>query len=82
MPATTRADVYGKIDGEREYQDDLNSRVLMQGEEIALLQEYLNRTRAVWSNDFTEADDLAMEPMRKVAAIAIRCLENHGCPPR
>lgn len=78
----SRFEVFLTIDGERKYQDTLTDRVLSIGEEILLLQEYATRAREVWTEDFEYPEAEALEDIRKLAAIALRCLEHHGAPKR
>lgn len=74
-----RTEVYALIDGERDYQDALNGRELMSGEEILLLQEYVERARLAWTVDFNENPDSEyLHMVRKVAGIAVRCMEHNG----
>lgn len=78
--------VYNKIDIERDYQDSLSTdhqgKPSIEGE-LLMIQEYVNRARSAWTGNF---DDNNEEPtrhmIRKIAGIAVRCLENHGCPDR
>jgi len=70
------------IDGERDYQDRTwpNSNQLEVSGELALMQHYMNRALAVWAKN--PGDGPALERIRKIAGIAVRCLENHGAPLR
>lgn len=78
-----RQEVYDCIDGERDYQDSLNSRRLESGEEILLIQEYADRARLSWTENFTENPNSEyLHMVRKIAGIAVRCLEHHGVPQR
>ena len=78
-----RSDVYKAIDTERDYQDSLNGRKLESGEEILLIQEYVERARLEWTEDFNENPDSPyLHMVRKIAGIAVRCLENYGAPLR
>lgn len=74
--AVTRAEVYAAIDSERAYQDSMwpedapaDPRPLSIGEGILLIEEY--HTRALIEID-------SLQSIRKIAGIAVRCLENHG----
>jgi len=91
-----RARVYEVIDGEREYQDrvwrennpsspetalDGTARPLSIGEDILLIEEYIAKARALWSCE--KRPELgALNILRKIAGIAVRCMETHGAPPR
>ena len=86
----TRADVYHAIDGERDYQDNLwagdtgsngFSNPLLIGEFLVLLDNYLRQAQDVWCQEpKPEVGSLAF--VRKVAAIAVNCMEQHGAPRR
>lgn len=77
--AASRLTVYKAIDGERKYQDSLNGRALLVGEEILLIEEYAMRARKEWAVDFSDNPEIvAMHFIRKVAAIAVRAMEHHG----
>ena len=82
-----REDVYKLIDGERAYQDGLgtdrvedNRQQRTVCEELVLLQVYVQRAMVVWAN--TPGDSEAEGMMRKIAGIAVRCMENHDAPGR
>ena len=49
-------------------------------EEILMLEEYIARARLEWTRN--QGDEQALDVVRKVSALALRCLANHGCPPR
>ena len=80
-----RGDVYRLISEERTYQDNLDSsrtdgHLHSVGEELLLLEGYLRKATALWVD--RPGDTLALDGIRKVAAIAVRCMENHGAPAR
>ena len=83
-----REEVYRVVDGERAFQDahwqhgaSPEEPVLSIGEELLLLEEYLHRAREEWTAEAaTEYRTLHM--IRKIAAIAVRCMEHHGAPQR
>ena len=83
---STREEVYAAIDGERNYQDETwpepeSSTHLSLGEEILLIREYVERAQREWTGlPGNPPEALAM--VRKIAGIAVRCLENHGAPER
>jgi hypothetical protein len=86
--SNTREAVYAAIDGEREYQDrvwgngpSLDSRPLSIGEDILLIEEYVARARDSWSRE-ARPELGALHMIRKIAGIAVRCMENHGAPLR
>lgn len=80
------SEVVNAVESERQYQDLLAPHQvetpLSIGEEIALLHKYLAQTLENWSEDFNYPELLALEGMRKIAGIAMRCMENHGAIPR
>lgn len=79
--------VKGPIHREFEYQNNLafssgwehknNPSV---AEEILMIQEYLNKARTAWTQN--QGDEQALDMLRKVASMCLRCLANHGCPER
>lgn len=82
----TRAEVYRLIDGDRECQDAVAERAsatggrLAVGEHLVLLATYIDRAQTAWVDN--PGDDEALEVVRKIAGIAVRCLEQHGALPR
>lgn len=74
-------EVYSAINTERDYQDSLNGRTLEIGEEILLLEEYIVRARVQWTGNFA-SEESTLHMIRKVAGIAVRCMEHHGAPRR
>ncbi len=83
-----RRDVYDCIDGERDYQDNLGydrtgcptgggrSIPHTVGEFATMMQHYQNELVKAWTA--TAGDDAALHVMRKIAAIAVNCMEQHG----
>jgi hypothetical protein len=83
-----RNTVYAAIDSEREYQDRVWSenaptdpRPLSIGKDILLIEEYVTKARLAWSKEM-RPELGALEQIRKIAGIAVRCMENHGAPKR
>ena len=84
-----RQDVYKAIDGERDYQDrKWGKRNVADGipDEEKPVSEWLNYIefhleKAKKENYFLKKD-YALAELRKVAALAVRALEIHGCPLR
>lgn len=77
--------VFDRLRDEREYQDSFVDKYSHKGNpsveaEILMMEEYLALARSAWVK--TKGDDAALDILRKVAGIAIRCFENHGCPAR
>ncbi|GAJ06179.1 unnamed protein product, partial [marine sediment metagenome] len=50
------------------------------GEELLLMKRYLDKAIAKYADNFGDAP--ALHGIRKVAALAVRCMENHGALPR
>ena len=92
-----RQEVYAAIDSERDYQDQVwasnnpanpqppregePARALSIGEDILLMEEYLTRARAQWTKE-ARPEWGALDIIRKVAGIAVRCMETNGAPKR
>jgi hypothetical protein len=83
----TRAQVYALIDGERDYQDSLgpDRREPVEvphstGEYLVMLDTYLRKAKDAWTN--TAGDRAALDQIRKIAGIAVHCMEDNGAPPR
>lgn len=83
----TRAQVYALIDGERDYQDSLGTdrREPFEvphctGEYLVMLATYLRKAEDAWTN--TAGNHDALDQIRKIAAIAVHCMEDNGAPPR
>lgn len=85
---TDRATVYSVIDGERAYQDAgkgnarTDRQVTSVGEHVLMAQGYVTQAIAQWNGPHPEGRDAAMNTMRKIAAIAVRAMEEHGAIPR
>lgn len=77
---TSRDEVYAAIDGERDYQDVTWTNDKTVGEEVAILAFYSAGAMAKWVENKGDAE--ALRFVRKVAGIAVRCMENHGAPKR
>lgn len=80
-----RVQVFELIDSERSYQDSLSpdrtdGHQHSVGEELVLMDVYLRRALDAWVDNAGDAS--ALNEIRKVAAIAVRCIENHGAPNR
>jgi hypothetical protein len=77
----TRQQVYAAIDTERDYQDSLppnrtDGRQHTVGDYILMMEEYVALARVSWVNQ--SGDYAALDVIRKVAGIAVRCMEEHG----
>jgi len=86
---TNRDVVYGAIDGERDYQDSLwkdkndptFNNPLTIGEFLTLINVYLGKAQSEWAFESKpELNSLAV--VRKIAGIAVNCMEQHGAPQR
>lgn len=77
---TSAAEVTSAILGERRYQEETwpSSRALTQGEELLLIEEYARRARELWTGEPGVAVESAQHMIRKIGAIAFRCLQTHG----
>lgn len=85
---TSRIAVYRTIDTERDYQDNLKAdrtefptdgiRPVEHtvGNFVTMLQYYQNELVNCWTNN--PGDEQALHVMRKIAAIAVNCMEQHG----
>lgn len=89
MSKVNRTDVYAAINSERDYQAKVWAEnegltpepVRTVAEEVLMLEEYVLKARQAWT-PAPRAVEIAVtvEVMRKIAAIAVRCMENHGAP--
>lgn len=78
--------VFAIIMGERMYQDAQLEKSRFQIEiqtvaaELLLMKSYLDKAMEAWTYNYGDAP--ALHEIRKVAALAVRCMENHGALPR
>jgi len=85
----TREQVYIAIDSEREFQDfhwqnpdgSGDPNPLTVGENLLLIEEYIERARSEWSKE-SRPEVRTLNMIRKIAGIAVRCMEEHGAPHR
>jgi hypothetical protein len=85
-----RADVYAAIDGERDYQDHFviptrdywTTHTL--GEFILMINQYAHQAMQKWTHhaDSAPGNEPSLHEVRKIAALAVRCMEQHGAPRR
>lgn len=81
---STRKEVYEAIDTERNYQDSLRKdgtfevHDLTSGQEILMIEEYALRARQAWTNNSGVNPTDALDVIRKIAALCVRCMENNG----
>ena len=84
MSKTDRKEVYAVIDRERDYQDSLwphDGLPSSIGEAVLMLEEYASLARKSWTNE-TAPEVGTLDIIRKIAAIGVRCMEDHGAPER
>lgn len=85
-----RPEIFELINGERDYQDKLalardwteEERKPAQsvGDFLTLLDVYVQRAQVAYAD---KAGDIpALDVIRKIAGIAVYCMEEHGAPPR
>jgi len=81
-----RHEVFAAIEGERAYQDGLGiDRTFSEGRHevaghLVMMDTYLKK--AVWAWTSNPGNHQALHEIRKIAAIAVRCMEQHGAPQR
>ena len=87
MPS--RNEVYAAVDSEREYQELVVEPSLSQEEnfdqhsvpaELVLMKVYVDKAMNTWASK--PGSETSLDFVRKIAGIAVRCMENHGAPPR
>lgn len=86
---TSREEVYKLIDGERFYQDQFiktnpdrcdGGDDHSVGDYIVMLTTYVREAQENWTrNGGVEA---SLHSIRKIAGIAVNCMEDHGAPKR
>jgi hypothetical protein len=83
----TRAEVYRAIDSERNYHDSVvknkygnDAEGHPVAAEILMIEEYAARARKEWTDQ--KGDEAALNMIRKVAGLCVRCMEHHGAPHR
>lgn len=88
---TLRVDVYKAIDSERDYQDSFvlpergYYRTHTLGEFILMMNQYSAQAMAKWTNHtnaLLDGHPESLHEVRKIAALAVRCMEQHGAPLR
>ncbi len=71
-----RENVYKIIDNEREYQDEKWPKQRSVAEELLIMQTFLDKARTSYASALGEG--VALDQIRKVVAIGVRCMENHS----
>ena len=80
-----QARVYEIISEERTYQDEMakiwnnNGKATVEAE-ILMMEKYLHDARVAWTTKV--GDEPALDILRKIVAMGVRCFENHGVPSR
>ena len=80
-----REDVYAIVDGERDYQDSkwVNEPIHTPTEWLVYLQRYLTKAIITATDVPSEScNALIMEDIRKITAMGVASMEEHGCTPR
>lgn len=88
--SSSRNAVYAAINGERDYQDSkwnenttTTKGIHSVSEWILYMESYLEEARTqVSRNPDPEASELALNTIRKIAGMAVCCMEQHGAPLR
>lgn len=87
-----RSAAYRAIDSERDYQDHLKrdraefptdgTRSIRHsvGDFVTMMQFYQTELVAAWTKN--PGDGPTLDTMRKIAGIAVNCMEQHGAPRR
>jgi hypothetical protein len=79
-----RRDVYAAIDSERDYQvkkwGTNEQRPKQVGAWLTLMRAILFRAENAWA--FVDGDYEALEEVRKLTAVGVSCMEQHGCERR
>ena len=77
----TREKVFRVIDNERIHQEKLRPhRNHPVAHELLLLNRYITQANEEWSDNV--GDESALHVIRKIASIAVRCMETNGAPYR
>jgi hypothetical protein len=91
---TDRSEVYAALDSERAYQDQRWTASNTKGspdqkrqhsieEWITYMEDYLSDAKHILSREeYPACDERAVQIMRKVTAMGVACMENHGAPRR
>lgn len=80
-----RQEVYDAIDSERAYQEALQKNTARSdgkqrsvGDYLTMLRRYMQQADERWCDN--PGDDQALDTVRKIAGIAVHCMEDHGAP--
>ncbi len=79
-----RKEVFGEINREREYQIALwKANPHSTVEFLMYIEDYINEAKHIESRFIDSAVNTdSLHIMRKIASLAVSCLEQHGCPSR
>ena len=84
MTTLTRKDVFFAIEQERDHQDKklgtLDEHPHEVGSWITIMRQLLNDAERAYMSQ--RGDIGALEELRKVVAVGVACMEQHGVPPR
>lgn len=76
-----RLKVYEAIDSERDYQQKKwGGHKHEVGAYLTMIRKYSEKADTAWTDN--AGDEAALEMIRKIAGIAVRCMEDHGAPKR
>jgi hypothetical protein len=85
----SRNEVYAAVDSEREYQEYVVEPNLAQQDhydqhsvpsELVLMKVYLDKAMSAAAS--RPSKETALDFVRKVVGVGVRCMETHGAPPR
>ena len=85
----TRQEVYKLIDGERDYQDSFISNTDNNRSEgiphqvagyVVMINHYVQKLNQAWTEN--AGCEKALDVVRKIAGIAVHCMEDYGAPER
>jgi hypothetical protein len=82
MNKASREEAYKAVDSEREYQQTLTRhdvKFQQPMEHLAIIKRIVRDMEDHW---YDKAGQPPMDFMRKIAAVAVRCMEQHGAPHR
>ena len=81
-----REDIYAKIDQERDYQDSVWGVDQDARKSLADWAVFIHvQSEELMKDVYGSSQDhlmMALHRMRKIAALAVACMEYNGCPPR
>lgn len=89
---SSRTEVFAALISERNYQDHVwrenagnveGQPVRTIAEELLMIEEYAARARKVWTDAPRDVEvEATTDMIRKIGAICVRAMENHGAPHR